>query len=158
MSENSQDYAQKPQRNCTQCCGSGMFIPDPNFIIPDTGSEIYIKEFKYFKPKKWFLSSRKYDTGCSSPIRIPDLYPDFLPIPDNGSRIQGSKRHRLPDPQHWSYFHEFGFRNHTSLWTNYHKILNSYVGSCTYIHWLLMYVVDQGRLCLCDIIPYHTWK
>jgi hypothetical protein len=22
-----------------QCCGSGMFIPDPNFSIPDTGSE-----------------------------------------------------------------------------------------------------------------------
>ncbi len=23
------------------------------------------------------------------------------PIPDVGSRIQGSKRHRIPDPQHW---------------------------------------------------------
>jgi hypothetical protein len=35
-----------------QCCGSGMFIPDP-------GSEFYpswirIKEFKYFNPKHCF--------------------------------------------------------------------------------------------------------
>ncbi len=44
-------------------------------------SRIRIKEFKYFSPKKWFLSSRKYDPGCSS--RIP--YPDFLPIADPGS-------------------------------------------------------------------------
>jgi hypothetical protein len=36
------------------------------FPIPDPGSEltpsrIRIKEFVYFNPKKWFLSSRKYD-------------------------------------------------------------------------------------------------
>ncbi len=23
---------------CNQCCGSGMFIPDPNLSIPDPGS------------------------------------------------------------------------------------------------------------------------
>jgi hypothetical protein len=28
------------------------------------------KEFKYFNPQKLFLSSRKYDPGCSSRIRI----------------------------------------------------------------------------------------
>ncbi len=40
-----------------------------------------------------FLSSRKYDPGCSSRIRMLTFYP---------SRIQGSKRHRIPDqdPQH----------------------------------------------------------
>jgi hypothetical protein len=71
-------------------------IPDPNCLHP--GSRIRIKEFKYFnppkKPKKWFLSSRKYDTGCSSRIRMLIFYP---------SRIQGPKRHRIPDPepQHW---------------------------------------------------------
>jgi hypothetical protein len=37
-------------------------IPDPS--IPDLGSQIRIKEFKYFNPKKWFLSSMKYDPGC----------------------------------------------------------------------------------------------
>jgi hypothetical protein len=36
-----------------QCCGSGMFIPDLNFSIPDPGSkrfriQIRIKEFMYF--------------------------------------------------------------------------------------------------------------
>jgi hypothetical protein len=77
-----------------QWCGTGMFIPDPgsDFFpsrIPDpkcfhSGCRIRIKEFKYFNPEKRFLSSRKYDLGCSS--RIPDPY--FLPIPD-------------PDPQHW---------------------------------------------------------
>ena len=70
-------------------------IPDPTFFHP--GSWILIKEFKYFNPKKakkWFLSSKKYDPGCSS--RIPDLDADFLP-----SRIPGSKRYPIPDPEHW---------------------------------------------------------
>jgi hypothetical protein len=71
-----------------------MFIPDPAFFHP--GSRIRIKEFKCFNPKKWFLSSRKYDPGCSS--RIPDPDADFHP-----SRILESKRHRIPDPdpQNW---------------------------------------------------------
>ncbi len=57
-------------------------------------SRIRIKEFNYFNHKKRFLlSSRKYDSGCSSRIRILTFYP---------SRIQGSKRHKVldPDPQH----------------------------------------------------------
>jgi hypothetical protein len=94
-----------------------MFFPDPTFFhpgsrirtvsIPDTGSAS--KNLSIFNPKKWFLNSRKYDPGCSS--RIPDPDADFYPsrIPDpggqkgTGSRIQGSKRHQIPDPdpQHW---------------------------------------------------------
>jgi hypothetical protein len=71
------------------------------FSIPDPRSRIRIKEFKYFNPKKCFLSSRKDDPGCSSRTRIPDPDPgsgtrimipdsdsDFLPIPDPGSRGQ----------------------------------------------------------------------
>ncbi len=57
-------------------------------------SRIRIKEFKYFNPKKWFLSSRKYDPGFSSRIRIPDPEPDFLPIPDPGVK-------KAPDPGSW---------------------------------------------------------
>jgi hypothetical protein len=53
------------------------------FSIPDLGFRIRIKEFKYFNSKEWFLSTRKYDPGCSS-----------LPIPDPGSR--GQKGHRDP--------------------------------------------------------------
>jgi hypothetical protein len=84
-----------------QCCGSGMFIPDPNFFhpgsrirmfsIPDPGSRIRIKEFKYFCPKKWFISSWKYDSGYSSRIQIPDPDHDFLSNPDPGVK-------KLPDP------------------------------------------------------------
>ncbi len=65
-------------------------IPDPNCLHP--GSWIRIKEFNYFNPKKtkkWVLSSRKYDPGCSS--RIPDPGADFLPIPDPGVK-------KAPDP------------------------------------------------------------
>jgi hypothetical protein len=52
--------------------------------IPDR-----IKEFKYFNPKNILLSSRKYDPGCSSririfhPYRIPD--PGVKKAPDPGS-------------------------------------------------------------------------
>ncbi len=83
-----------------------MFIPDPvsDFFqsrIPHSnclhpGSRIRIKEFKYFNPKKWILSSRKYDPGCSSWIPDPDT--DFLPIPDSGSRGQKVIGSRIPDP------------------------------------------------------------
>jgi hypothetical protein len=88
-----------------QCVGSGMFIPDPGsdffssripIRIPDPNclhprSRIRIKEFKCLNPKKWFLSSRKYDPGCSS--RIPDPDADFYPspIPDPGVK-------NAPDP------------------------------------------------------------
>jgi hypothetical protein len=65
------------------------------FSIPDPRSKrfrirIRIKAVKYFNPKKWFLSSSKYDPGCSPWIRVLIF---FYP-----SRIQGSKRHRIPDP------------------------------------------------------------
>jgi hypothetical protein len=79
------------------------------FSIPDPGSElspprtpILIKEFKYFNPQKsktkWFLSSKKYDPGCSSRIQDPDA--DLLPsrIPDPGSRGQKVTQSRIPDP------------------------------------------------------------
>jgi hypothetical protein len=69
-------------------------IPDPNCLRP--GSRIRIKEFKYFNLKKWFLSSRKYDPGCSSRIPVPDA--DLLPIPDHGSRGQKGTGSWIPDP------------------------------------------------------------
>jgi hypothetical protein len=60
---------------------------------------MHIKEFKYFNnKKKWFLSSQKYDQGF--PSRIPDLDPDFLPIPDpnTGSQIANQGIKKTPDP------------------------------------------------------------
>jgi hypothetical protein len=76
----------------SQCCGSGMFIPDPTFShprsrirpvsIPNHGSaskNLSILTPK--KPKKWFLSSRKYDPCCSSRIRMLTFYPSRNPDP-----------------------------------------------------------------------------
>jgi len=70
-----------------QCCGSGMLVPDPNlfhpgFRIPDpifshSGSRIRIKDFKYFKLKKW-LSSMKYDPGCQNKVlygKLEEVHP-----------------------------------------------------------------------------------
>ncbi len=70
--------------NFLQCCGSGMFIPDPNFFHPGSAS----KNLSILTPKKLVSNSRKYDPGCSS--RIPD--PDFLPMPNPGteSRIRNT--------------------------------------------------------------------
>ncbi len=47
----------------------------------------------------WFLSSQKYDPGCSSRIRILTFYHSgSRGRKGTGSRIQASKRHRIPDP------------------------------------------------------------
>jgi hypothetical protein len=87
--------------DCTPSLQQLTSVGDPGseFSIPDPGSIFFpsqIPEFKYFKPKQWFLNSQKYDPSCSSRIRTPDLDPDFLPIPDTESRIQGVKK--APDP------------------------------------------------------------
>jgi hypothetical protein len=104
-----------------QCGGSGMFIPDPgsDFFpsrIPDPnclhlGSRILIKEFKYFKKrKKRFLSSKKYDPGCSS--RIPDPDADFLPsrIPDPGVKKAPNPGSRIRI-RNTEYMYNFEFYN-----------------------------------------------
>ena len=92
--------------------GSDFFpsrIPDPNCLHPgsriltvsiaDPGSSsknlsiLTPKKAKkwFLSSKKWFLSSKKYDPGCSSRIRM-------LTFSHPGSRIQGSKKHPIPDP------------------------------------------------------------
>ncbi len=105
-----------------QCCGSGMFIPDPIFSISDPGTRIQgwqdwiqdpgltrldpgsrvdktgsgsaSKNLRNFFTKKLILSSQKLDAGCSHPgSQILDLV-IFHPR----SRIQGSKKNRIPDP------------------------------------------------------------
>jgi hypothetical protein len=84
-----------------------MFIPDPGsdfFLspirtvsIPDPGSAS--KNLSVLTPKKWLLSSRKYDPGCSS--RIPDPDADFYAsrIPDPG--VKKGTGSWITDPQHW---------------------------------------------------------
>jgi hypothetical protein len=59
-------------------------------IFSPPGSEFFLSRIQHFKRKNCFISSRKYDPSCSCPgSRILIFYP---------SRIQGSKRHRIPDP------------------------------------------------------------
>ncbi len=84
-----------------QCGGSGInirirlfSIPDPNCLHPVSSS----KNLSILTPKakKWFLSSKKYDPGCSSRIRI-------MTFSHPGSKGQKSTQSRIPDPdpQHW---------------------------------------------------------
>ncbi len=61
-------------------------IPDPNYLHPGSSSKNLSIFLTPKKAKKWFLSSKKHDPGCSS--RIPDPDADFLPS-------------RIPDPQGW---------------------------------------------------------
>jgi len=95
-------------------------IPDLNFFhpgsrirtvsIPDPRSSS--KNLSILTPKKskkWFLSSKKYDPGCSS--QIPDSGSGcwLSPIPDPGSRGQKGTQSRIPDPdpQHWYSLQKF---------------------------------------------------
>ena len=139
-----------------QCCGSGMFIPDPNFFFPDSGSSLqsglpwYVFSLsrsgfpkrcgsnRIRIQKHWMLLQSTYlqipeswlsapfihkinvaDPGCLSRILdpnvyipdpykrkycnlkmvswlfIPDLDPDFLPIPDPGVKKSQDPKSRI---------------------------------------------------------------
>jgi len=76
-----------------------MIIPDPKLFRPgsqiqgekDSWIHIRIKEFKYFNPKK--CHSALKNMGLGSEIRDPEKTL-------SESRIQGSKRLRIPDPEY----------------------------------------------------------
>jgi hypothetical protein len=70
-----------------QCCGSGINIADPESEFSPSRIRTRIKEFKYFIPKKCFLSLRKYDSG----VHPGSGSSFFLPIPDPGVK-------KAPDP------------------------------------------------------------
>jgi hypothetical protein len=82
-----------------------IFLRGKLSSVADPGclSRIRIKEFKYFDPNKWFLSSRKYrmirvvHPGSGS---LFFTHPGSMGQNGTGSQIHGSKRHRIPDPQH----------------------------------------------------------
>jgi hypothetical protein len=115
-----------------QCGGSGMFIPDPGswFLpIPDPGSRIpepktatnkrgekkfffipfyvatnftklnIILVLKWWWKKIWAKFQRIIELFTQKIVtKLPKIW-----VWDPGSLIQGSKRHRIPDPdpQHW---------------------------------------------------------
>ncbi len=140
----------------------GALIPDPNFFIRGPGSRIRIKEFRYFNPKKWFLSSQKYDPGFPSRIRIPDPDPDFLPIPDPDPVSQipnpGVKKapepgSRIPDPdsQHWKFWLCSGCRGYRWLLTFNGRccLNNSFNGSAIRSSYVQKRIL---RICYLNII------
>ncbi len=65
------------------CPGYEFFHPGSTVKkIPDPGSGSASKNRSILDPKKWFLSSRKYNPGCcSSWIRILNFYPSRNPDP-----------------------------------------------------------------------------
>jgi hypothetical protein len=81
-----------------QCCGSVMFIPDPNFFhpgsrvkrIPDPDPHLRI-----CKLNKLFRSSRKYDLGFSSRIRILFFTRPGSQIPDPGVKKAADHWYRI---------------------------------------------------------------
>jgi hypothetical protein len=77
-----------PVRNVTLIFLFSSFFHSRSRIQGQNDSRIRIR-IKEFKPKKLFQSSWKYDPKCLSRIRILIFHP---------SRIPGSKRHRIPDP------------------------------------------------------------
>ncbi len=98
-----------------QCCGSGMFIriPDPNFSIPDPNF-FHTGPGSTTKILSIFLSSRKYDPGCSSWFFT---HPGVEKAPDPGYRFRirntGKTNSRLTSSlpyrrmsHHSSYFSE----------------------------------------------------
>ncbi len=74
-----------------QCCGSGKFNPNSNLSIPDPGSRSASKNLSIFNPKNCCLA-------LGNMIR--DVHPESgsWVFTHRGSRIQGSKRHRIPNP------------------------------------------------------------
>ncbi len=83
---NNQAWKQGNTKLDMQCLRIWDIYPGSEFFP----SRILTKEFQYFNPKEWFLSSRKYDSGWRSRIRILTFYPSR--ISDPGSRGQ------TPDP------------------------------------------------------------
>ncbi len=66
-----------------QFCGSGMFIPDLDFSIPDPG----------FRIPHLFLSSLNYDPRCQSRIRF---FPSWILDPGSGNQDPGVKKGQDP--------------------------------------------------------------
>jgi hypothetical protein len=119
-------------------------IPDANFFHPGYRIRIFPSRIpdphqrtEVILPKKLFQSSRKYDPGCSSRIRILIFYPSRIPdpgvpnAPDPGSRYATLD----PDTQRCILIHNTGpgsgsrrlirIHNTTLLLTNESSLVDS---------------------------------
>jgi hypothetical protein len=76
-----------------QCCGPGMFIPDPNFSIPDLGSKRFrIPDSDSHQRISVFLTLKTV-SNCLNDLgkMIWDVYSGYGFLFRSGSRIQESK-------------------------------------------------------------------
>ncbi len=110
----------------------------------DSGSRqirIRITEFNYFLPIKLFLSCRKYDPGYLPRSQILNFCP---------SRIQGSKRHQVPDPDphHWLWGRgsvlDPEMETANRFWT--HHINSLYILTCRVSRYSNIYSSGHQRL------------
>jgi hypothetical protein len=109
-------------------------ILDQIYSIPDPHQRI-----KIFYLKNSFLSSRKYDPGCSSPIRILIFYTSRISDP-------GVKIHWIPDPQHclrgtYKSFRQLEHQVYLYILVNFHA-----PGSGSAFH-LLILIQDSQMIC-----------
>ncbi len=87
---------------CHQCCGSGCLSQIRLFSIPDPGST---SKLSILSTKIVFLSSRKYDPGSLSLIRILILYPpESRGQKGIGSRIRNTVCHSSPNFRGGTFF------------------------------------------------------
>ncbi len=97
------------------------FFPSRIRFFP---SRIRIKVFEYFNPKKGFLSSWKYDLGCSSGIRNLTFYPSWIPDPGSGSAtLTASTSCIVKDPAYLNPYMRFWviFDPASDWFSNYRK-------------------------------------
>ncbi len=84
---------------------------------PDTASAFASesKNLSILKPKNCFWALGKNVLRCSSRIPIPESGFVSISNPGYGSSIQGSKKYRIPDPQHGTQIlHRTGCRRNTN--------------------------------------------
>jgi len=98
-------FRQRTNKNM-QCCGSWIFIPDPNFSHPGSLS----KNLSILTQK---ITSKLSEIWFGLFIPDPDQDPEFVPIPDPGSRGQkgtGSRiRIRNTEKMLWEYRFTFKY-------------------------------------------------
>ncbi len=75
---------------CTVSRGSGMFFPDPTFFHPGSASK-----------NSSILTKKNGFQALENMIRVVHPGSGCWLFTHPGSRIQGPKRHRIPDPEHW---------------------------------------------------------
>ncbi len=132
------------------------------FSIPNSGSAE-----KYFKPKKWVISSGKYDSGCSSRIGILTFYPSRIPDP-------GVKRQRILPGVALLCFGEdlcggtalrslpqlvFKLLAESSLQIQQYRGSDDFITQKVYLLRLISVCVGLIMLAAYFVIPaYHTWS